>query len=328
MTRRHVVLLTYGEPETANFARHLAYSWRILWDLTRLVAPIPAFVLPAIAVRRAFLRVRQWNAEEYGSPIEAITRAQAEALGRALAGLEPGESWRLHVAYEFRKPTLEQVLRAIPEGEAVEVVPMYVADSEFTHQLSRRKLAALSPPAPDASVVPALDPDVLAAISALHLQTELVRRRVSVDEDWALVLAAHGTLLHPPRPMNTGREATFAVAEGITRRVGRRFGHVTVGWLNHALGGDWTLPAADRAVRELADDGFRKVVYFPYGFVADNAESQLEGRILLRAESRLSSVIHVHCVNDSPGYVQALAHAVLAHTRATASPQVREARGT
>jgi ferrochelatase len=92
----------------------------------------------------------------------------------------------------------------------------------------------------------------------------------------------------------------------------RRFGAIVPAWLNHAMGGTWTSPAADAAVRELADRGFRKIVYFPYGFVADNAESQLEGRILLRAEKRLTEVVHLPCLNSAPAYVDALAGAIVA----------------
>jgi ferrochelatase len=323
VSRRHVVLLTYGEPPDPSFTRHFAYSWRILFGLTRLVAPIPAAVVPAIALRRALQRTSMWRAEDYGSPIEAITAQQADGLAAALAARAPGTEWRVHVAYEFRPPLLPDVLGALPADEPVSVVPMYLADSEFTHELSRRRLAAR---AGGAEVVPALDADRLAELSARHVERELVRRRVEVGRDWALVLAAHGTLVRPPRPMNTGREATERVAQGIARRLEGRFGRVVWGWLNHVMGGEWTQPAADLAVRALADEGFRKVVYFPYGFVADNAESQLEGRILLRAERRLETVVHLPCLNAAPGYLDAIADAVLDHGIVGAR-QERDARG-
>lgn len=330
MSRRHVVLLTYGEPPTPDFGRQFAYSWRILFDLTRLVAPIPSFAVPAIALRRASQRVGMWQAEDYGSPIESITRAQARGLGRALTKRDPDTSWQVHVAYEFRRPLLEGVLRSLPSGESVAVVPMYLTDSEFTHELSRRKLEARSASGLAATVVPALDPGVLAALSARHVENELICRRVTVDRDWALVLAAHGTLVRPPRPMNTGLEATIQVAQGIAHRLQGRFGRVVWGWLNHVMGGEWTSPAADQAVRQLAEEGFRRIVYFPYGFVADNAESQLEGRILLRAEPRLTSVVHLPCLNEAPAYLDALAGAVLDHGGADGQPsdQARVSRAT
>ena len=317
MNERHVILLTYGEPPTADFGRQLAYSWRILWDLTRLVAPIPPFVIPMIAFSRARLRVKTWQDESYGSPIEAITRQQATALETELSAR--GEApWRAHVAYEFRKPLLADALAAFPAGAQVAIVPMYAAESEFTHDIARRALVAeggavrRAASGKDVRVVPAIDPEVLAELSVRHIEAELARLGVPAGQDTALVLAAHGTLLEPPRPMNTGREGTEAIARGIQRRLAPRFGRVQEGWLNHTMGGEWTKPPADVAVRDLSAEGFKKIVYFPYGFLADNAESQLEGRVLLRAQWDLQEVHHLACLNASPALARALADAVLA----------------
>ncbi len=305
---RHVVLLTYGEPPEARFGPQLAYSWRILWGLTRRVAPIPPFVLPIIALARARFRVGLWRRHAYTSPIEAITGAQALALERALT-TGTDRPWRVHVGYEFRKPLLADVLAVIPAGEPVSVVPMYVAESEFTHDIARGQLAACAT-ALDARVVPGLDADVLGELSARHVLAQLAARGVTPGPDWGLVLAAHGTLVDPPRPMNTGRVATEAVAAAIERRLAPSFGRVQRGWLNHTVGGTWTSPAADVAVRDLITAGFRRLVYFPYGFLADNAESQLEGRLLLAAQPGLIAVEHLPCLNENANLASALADAV------------------
>jgi len=305
-----VILLTYGEPPAPTLRSQFDYSQRILHGLTRLVAPIPRWLVPALALRRAFLRSATWRAERYGSPIEALTREQARELAEALAARAPGRTWLVHVAYEFRDPSLEEVLARVGEGALV--VPMYLTESEFTHDLARRKLAARNGDGRGARVLPALAPDVLARLSAEWIEAELARRGIVPGPDWALVLAAHGTLVDPPRPMNTGREATEEVALRIADRLAGRFGAMTPAWLNHAMGGTWTSPAADVALRELADRGFRRIVYYPYGFVADNAESQLEGRVLLRAEKRFEEVVHLPCLNAAPAYIDALAGAIVA----------------
>ena len=312
MTRRHVLLLTYGEPPEAAFARQFAYSWRILFGLTRRVAPIPAAIVPLIAFNRARMRTAQWRQEAYRSPIEALTAGQVTQVAAALADLAPDVDWSVRVAYEFRKPLLEDVLAALPKDEPVQIIPMYLANSEFTHEMARGKVRPLIDSGRAVSVVPALDPGVLAELSARHIEAELARRNVVPGPDWALVLAAHGTLITPPRPMETGRIETTQVAEGIARRLAPRFGRVVWGWLNHVMGGEWTSPPADRAIRDLAAEGFRKLVYFPYGFLADNAESQLEGRIALRSAPLLERVEHLPCLNDSPDLARALARAVIA----------------
>lgn len=314
MKPRHVVLVTYGEPPRADFFAQLKYSWRILLGLTRSVAPIPMAVLPIIALARARFRVKLWSDEKYESPLEPITEAQARGLCAALARKAPAVEWRVHVAYEFRDPLLVDQLERIPRDEAVDVIPMYVAESAFTHEISRRTLAewlrrgGKNRPAP-ARVLPGLDEESFADIAAGHVLSEIRRRDIG-GSDWAMVIAAHGTLLAPPKPIDTGRGATECVAAGVAERCSGGFGKIQIGWLNHVYGGEWTKPPADEALHMVAEAGYRKVVYFPFGFSADNAESQLEGRIALRTQPQLTAV-HLPCVNDAPAFLDALADHVL-----------------
>jgi protoheme ferro-lyase len=306
---RHVVLLTYGEPPTPAFFPQLKYSWRILLGLTRAVAPIPPALIPMIALARARLRWSLWTQERYRSPLEPLTHEQADRLAVLLAERDPATNWRVHVAYEFRDPLLLTALASLPNDEPVDVVPMYVADSAFTHQLARdtiarwaARTAARSAPV---RVRPALDEAPLIEAAAAHVRREIEARGIG-GPGWALVLAAHGTLLEPPRPMETGRVGTERIAAGIAAKLGNRFDRIQLGWLNHVYGGRWTEPAADVALRDLAASGVRKVVYFPFGFLADNAESQLEGRIALRAVPEIEAV-HLLCVNAAPELLQAIA---------------------
>jgi ferrochelatase len=309
----HVVLVTYGEPPTPAFGAHLAYSWRILLGLTRTIADIPRPLLPVIALARARARNRSWKAEGYGSPLEDLTRLQAGRLEAVLSGGgKDGVRWNVHVAYEFREPLLARLLDRLPPDEEVTVVPMYAAESAFTHALSRGVVEAVLSrrrrPAP-VRVLPALDPEVLGDACARH-----VLELTADDERWrgpgtAVVLAAHGTLLEPKRRVDNGLAATEAIIEAIRRRLAPCFGLVVPGWLNHVRGGRWTEPSADEALRQVAAAGLSRVVYFPYGFLADNAESQLEGRVALRSQPRLEAR-HLPCLNGSPLLIDPLAKAV------------------
>ncbi|MGQ0703126.1 MAG: ferrochelatase [Gemmatimonadales bacterium] len=314
---RHVVLVTYGEPPTASYWAQLHYSWRILLGLTRSVAPIPAAVLPLIALRRAWLRHRSWTGEAYGSPLEPLTRQQAAGLRHALAALAPEIEWQVHVGYEFRNPLLPALLDGLPPDEPVDIVPMYVADSAFTHDITRAALQAWlrrrndgGTSARPVAVLPPMDEATLADVSVRHLRRLLSEAGAQAGPDTALVLAAHGTLLEPPRPMETGREATERLAHLIAAGLNGEFGLVVHGWLNHVYGGQWTQPPIEEALRLVSENGFRRVFYYPYGFLADNAESQLEGRIALRARPELEA-IHLPCLNASPDYLQALAQQIL-----------------
>jgi protoheme ferro-lyase len=318
--RRHVVLLTYGEPPTPAFLSQLHYSWRILLGLTRSVASIPPAVLPIIALSRARSRWTMWRQERYGSPLEAITRDQAQGLAAVLAARAPATEWHVHVAYEFRDPLLTTVLRKFAAGEPVDIVPMYVADSAFTHEISRATLKRMAPGlggrVAAIRVLPPLPEATFAGVAARHIEREIASRGIG-GRDWALMLAAHGTLLEPPRPMETGRLATERICTAIAERLGSRFGVIRNGWLNHVYGGRWTEPPADEALKKIAEAGFRRVVYFPYGFSADNAETELEGRLALRTQPQLEAV-HLPCVNAGREYLEALAEQVMGARRSAA----------
>jgi len=310
MTMQHLVLVTYGEPPSPSLVGQLVYSWRILQGLTRSVADIPQVAIPFIAWSRGHGRRRLWKAHGYTSPLEPITHAQALAVGDVLASQQAGP-WTVHVAYEFRRPFLDQILGAIPADEPVWVAPIYAADSAFTHELSRQATAAalrqLARRAP-VRVLPALDIEQLADLSAAHVLAEL--GETGTGPEIALVLAAHGTLLEPARPIDTGRCASERLYGAIRTRLSPRFGLILNGWLNHTRGGRWTEPPIEETLQRVAATGFTKVVYYPYGFLADNAESQLEGQLAARARPELS-VRFLPCLNDTPKLAQALAVQVI-----------------
>jgi len=308
MTTRHVVLVTYGEPPSPSFVQQLTYSWRILRGLTRMVARIPTVAIPLIALSRARGRRKLWRENGYSSPLEPITLEQSASLRHALQQVNNDVTWSMHVAYEFRHPLLEEQLDTIPGHEPVWIVPMYAADSAFTHQLSRQTVSAAAAKrrrAAPVTVLPAIEPDQLAAISAQHvlgcLEHEPIERRKT-----ALVLAAHGTLLEPERPINTGRVSTEKLCSRIQQRLASEFGMVTNGWLNHTRGGRWTDPSVEETLKRVSDAGFRNVVYYPYGFLADNAESQLEGQLAAAGRPELE-VRFLPCLNGSSELAQVIA---------------------
>lgn len=306
---KHIVLVTYGEPTTPAFVEQLVYSWRILLGLTRTVADIPAPLIPLIALARARGRNSLWKKNQYTSPLEPITLAQAAQLRTALAH-QSEDRWKIHVAYEFREPLLSEVIRRLPRNEVVIVVPMYAADSAFTHDLSRTTVEHFDArrPAP-IIVLPAIDIEQLAEISSNHIMHTVGNDKPKASSS-ALVLAAHGTLLRPAKPIETGLLATEQLRCRIEQRLSNHFAIVANGWLNHTRGGQWTDPPIEEALKRISDAGIRDVVYYPYGFLADNAESQLEGQLAAAARPELR-VRFVPCLNGSLDLAHAIASQVL-----------------
>jgi protoheme ferro-lyase len=306
---KHVVLVTYGEPTSPSFVDQLIYSWRILLGLTRTVADIPAPLIPLNAVSRARGRTALWRKASYSSPLEPVTLAQAAQLRNVLARESDGD-FKIHVAYEFREPLLPKVIRRLPRKETVIVVPMYAADSAFTHQLTRQSIKHVDRrrPAP-VIVLPPIDVDTLIKISVDHVMHTIAEDKI-MPATSALVLAAHGTLLEPEKPIQTGRAATEKLCEGIRDNLVNSFGMIANGWLNHSRGGKWTEPPIEETLKRVKDAGYRDVVYYPYGFLADNAETQLEGQLAVAAHPTLRARF-VPCLNGSPELAQVLAAQVI-----------------
>jgi ferrochelatase len=188
---------------------------------------------------------------------------------------------------------------------------MYAADSSFTHDLSRTTVRNLHDGRTAPTIVlPAIDVDQLARVSADHVMHALGSDTTKTSKA-ALVLAAHGTLLKPSKPIDTGLLATELLRCRIEQRLSGCFGIVVNGWLNHTRGGQWTDPPIEEALKRVSDAGFRDVVYYPYGFLADNAESQLEGQLAAAARPELK-VRFVQCLNGSPDLAEVIASQVLA----------------
>ena len=161
------VLVTVRRAADAGFVEQLVYSWRILLGLTRTVAPIPPPLVPLIALSRARGRTRLWTQHDYGSPLEA-DHAAAGGAPRPRAGPPPSAGdWHVHVAYEFRRPLLAEVLRSAPaasrswSSRCTPPIGLHARLSRDRCGSYQRRAAAGAIP-----VLPALDVEVLADLSA------------------------------------------------------------------------------------------------------------------------------------------------------------------
>jgi len=147
--------------------------------LTRTIAPIPSPCCrdrPGAGARRR----RSWREESYASPSSSRSRrSRATAVSDALAARNGGRRGRSHVAYEFRDPSLADVLSRLPDGRRGPVVPMYAAiprSRMACRRTSPRQFARRRRPA--VHVMPALDPETLADVAAAaHVRPGVRRAR-------------------------------------------------------------------------------------------------------------------------------------------------------
>lgn len=314
------VLITYGEPPGASFLEQWRYSNRILMKLTRRVAPIPKFVVPLLGAWRGYTRIKTWRAENYVSPLEEITQRQAVCLRKALGEHGDEYTWRVHVAYEFRDPSLEMVLQSLvnQKSERLILLPMYLAISDFTSGISQRDFQQFQQQngrlLPEAKTVTFRK----CHLEISRIQAEFIRQQIQAL-GWSpdrcrqagLLLGCHGTVMTPPPGIaDAGYCDTKQAYDNLERELQSEFQSVAIGWLNHRLGGEWTSPTLEASARAMLEGGIREFVYFPFGFLADNAETQLEGRVALR-NLGIESYCHLPCVNDDAVFMNFVAGRVV-----------------
>jgi ferrochelatase len=317
-----VILATYGEPAINSFAQQWMYSYRILKGLTRKIAKIPAPLLPVIATARARGRVKLWKENAFLSPLEKLHRETVSAVRGELArrGLE-GETLVIP-AYEFRRPSLTDAIRQLDQAgcERAIVVPMYIGAGDFTHAMTQFAVDEVATAMPkwkgritlaSMTATPAGAAALGGVLAAWFFDALRARGIKDLGPDWAVMLAAHGTVVNPPAGVDNGLAHFQEVLAHIQPAIAPRVGAVSVGWLNHTRGGEWTKPAVPDALAELRARGFRKLVYFPWGFTTDNAETGLEGRIALRdMADPFEHVEYLECLNAYPGLVGILADVI------------------
>lgn len=323
-----IVLVTYGEPTTPGFFAQWMYSLRILRQLTRKIARIPAPLLPVIATARALGRRALWSRHGFGSPLEPATEETVRALARALEG-RAGGPYHVCLAYEFRRPLITDTLAELerrPEVDRVVIVPMYMGTGDFTCGLTQSALAvALARRGWDparVSMCRLTDPapwlDRVAEVSASYVVRACAARGLALpDPSWALCLAAHGSVQTPAPGVDNGVAAFGELVWRIAARLGGDggvFGRVRNGWLNHTRGGRWTEPSVARLLPRLRAAGFQKLVYYSWGFTTSNAESALEGQLVLDAmDDPFDEVVYLPCLDDDPEFVALLADRIEDH---------------
>lgn len=329
-----IVLITYGEPQRNSFAEQWVYSYRILKGLTRKIAPIPSPLLPIIATARARGRVKMWAEHNFSSQLEPLHLETAQALQQELGVREKAVEQEVIVthAYEFRRPMLSEALDELAARgcERAVVVPMYVADGDFTHGMTRFAVDDALRRLPAASIWrqpgrlsmcsltgAAADEAQLARTMAEYCLSMMRSRGVSTpDQSWAVLLAAHGTVITSPPEVDNGLSHFGRILIQMKRQLRPHVGLVRVGWLNHTRGGKWTTPTVGEALQYVRDRGFENLVYFPWGFTTDNAETALEGRVALaELDPPMARVEYLDAINAHEPFIRLMADCIAAHLR-------------
>lgn len=300
-----VLLINLGTPDGPDVASVKRYLAEFLSD--RRVVEIPpiawqpilrGIVLNTRPKKSAHAYAQVWRAD--GSPLAAITKAQAAALAGAF-GSDVTVDW----AMRYGKPAIPDRIAALKAAgcERILLAPLYpqycaattatANDHAFAALAQMRwqpALRTLPPYHDDPAYIGALATSIRAGIAALDFEPQ------------ALVASFHGM---PQRTLDLG-DPYHCHCQKTARLLGEALGRKLVVTFQSRFGrARWLEPATDTVLAALPGEEVKRVAIFAPGFSADCLETLEELAIRGResfVEAGGTHFAYLPCLNDSaPG---------------------------
>ena len=296
-----VLLVNLGTPDEASPKAVKRYLAEFLSD--RRVVEIPALlwqpllhgiILNTRPKKSAHAYSQVWT--DQGSPLAAITRAQAEALQGAWPGVMV--DW----AMRYGRPAIAERLAAMKEAgcERILVAPLYpqycAATTATANDKAFAALAAMRwqpavrtlPPYHD-------DPTYIDALAA-SVRTSLAALDFTPD---AVIASFHGM---PQRTLDLG-DPYHCHCQKTARLLGEALGRELIVAFQSRFGrAKWLEPATDATLAALPAKGVKKVAIVAPGFSADCLETleelAIRGRVTF-LEAGGEQFGYLPCLNDS-----------------------------
>jgi ferrochelatase len=300
-----VLIVNLGTPDAPDAPAVRRYLAQFLSD--RRVIEIPPILWQPI-LRGIVLRTRPKKSahaykqvwREDGSPLAAITRAQAQALEGAF-----GESVVVDHAMRYGRPAIADRIAALKEAgcQRILIAPLYpqycaattatANDAAFAALAAMRwqpALRTLPPYHDDSAYIEALRRSIETSLAALDFVPERI------------VASFHGM---PQRTLQLG-DPYHCHCQKTARLLSEALGRdLVVAFQSRFGSAKWLSPATDETLERLAGDGVRRIAVVAPGFSADCLET-LEEMALRGRESFVAAggekFAYLPCLNDSaPG---------------------------
>jgi ferrochelatase len=251
-----------------------------------------------------------------GSPIRKFTEGQAKALESTLKA--SGVNTRCFVAMRYWHPFTAEAVRKVQAANCDEVVllPLYPHYSSTTTGSSLNEWNRHYRGNASASVVKSFYRDEL-YLDALIEKIDQALSRFSNSRTPDIVFSAHSL---PQSIIDNGDPYQRQIEETVRLLMQRG------GWSNrHRLcyqskvgASRWLQPSLHRTLRDLSHEKVREVCIVPVSFVSDHVETLGEIDHEAREEARELGIRKFEMtqgLNDSPKFINALAHLVLRAVR-------------
>jgi ferrochelatase len=316
--RPGVLLLQMGGPGSQEAVR--PFLRRMLSDPAILAMPAAVRIPLAtmISIFRAPRSRRQYAEIGGGSPIGAITAAQAEALTEALA--RAGRPMPVRVGMRYTEPSIADGLAGLAAAGAdhVVILPLYPQWSKTTTGSSvavvRRVLDRMDGP-PRALFIEDWpdEPGYVAAV-ARTVRQALAEVPADLLPQTRILFSAHGL---PVRYVEAGDPYPERVARtvaAVMARLGDGTPEARTCFQSRLGPVQWLEPSTGQAIAGAAADGVRALVVVPIAFVSDHLETLFEIDREYRAVAREAGIAvfaRAPSLNDAPDFADALAGLVL-----------------
>jgi len=240
------------------------------------------------------------------SPLPDITARQALALQARLIQ-EIAFPIRVRHGFLYTEPSVADCLGEL-DGHEVVALPLSPFSSRLTSVKYREALDAAG-----GAQVPLLEGWYAGRgfVRAISRRAAAALDGCDVNE-WAVLFTAHNV------PLETIMEGDPYV-EQLQQTIAQLVPALVPGDWRFAFqskgrgGGEWLEPEADDVVRTLAEEGWKKVLVVPVGFVSDNVETLYDLDIVLRQQIEGLGIEYRRSAapNDSPPFIEALADVVI-----------------
>ncbi|MEW6441060.1 MAG: ferrochelatase [bacterium] len=327
MTRPGVVLMNLGAPASAAEVR--AFLFRLFQDREIFAFPGGRLLQPLFAGLVALLRsprveVRYRSLPGGGSPLLPITRKQAVALERELA--LRGLGWPVEVAMRYSRPFAEDALEGLKARGADGVVglPLY---PQFSRATGGSSLNALQ-----AAWKKSADRRPLRTVRSWHLERGLhqaiVRRVLAALEklegggQTGLLFVAHSV---PVRFVEQGdpyvqhvEETVLALRRELDAAPGMAELPGVLAYQSQVGPVRWVGPTVPAALRQMHQEGIRRVLVVPVSFVSDHLETLYEIDLYYRKaafELGMERFERVESLNAGRDFIETLGDLVVGAAR-------------
>jgi len=250
------------------------------------------------------------------SPLPDMTARQALALQARLIQ-ELAFPIRVRHGFLYTEPSVADCLAEL-DGHEVVALPLSPFSSRLTTGKYRRAIDEAQAGAQAGGAAPSREIPLLEGWYASRGFVRAISRRAAAALDgcdvneYAVLFTAHNV------PLETIMEGDPYV-EQLQQTIAQLVPALVPGDWRFAFqskgrgGGDWMEPEADDMVRSLAEEGWKKVLVVPVGFVSDNVETLYDLDIVLRRQIEGLGMEYRRSAapNDSPTFIEALADVVI-----------------